>query len=442
MIKLILFDLDGVLVNTKNIHFDALNEALGERAVTRDQHLSLYDGMTTMNKLRLMGFSESESKKIFYNKQLYTYRRLDSIESNDDIIDLFLELKKEGYEIGICSNAIKKTVVKCLSRVGITHLCDFYLCSGDVVNPKPHPEIYWKAMSTVGVLPEETLIVEDSHVGLLAAHRSSANVIRVNSPDDVNLGLIERIKGQTPTPRWKDEKLNVVIPMAGAGSRFSNAGYTFPKPLIDVNGKPMIQRVVENIAIEANYIFIVQKSHREKYNLDSMLNMIAPNCKIVEIEGMTEGAACTTLLAKEYINNDSPLFIANSDQYVKWDSSHFMYKMKEHDVDGGIVTFKATHPKWSYAQTDSLGNVVKVAEKDPISDNATVGFYYWKRGRDYVSFCEDMIALDQRVNGEFYVCPVYNNAIREGKGIKTYEVEEMWGLGTPEDLEQYLRENR
>jgi dTDP-glucose pyrophosphorylase len=118
-----------------------------------------------------------------------------------------------------------------------------------------------------------------------------------------------------------------------------------------------------------------------------------------------------------------------------------MYKMKEHDVDGGIVTFKATHPKWSYAQTDGLGNVVKVAEKDPISDNATVGFYYWKRGRDYVSFCEDMIALDQRVNGEFYVCPVYNNAIREGKGIKIYEVEEMWGLGTPEDLEQYLREN-
>ena len=142
MIKLILFDLDGVLVNTKNIHFDALNEALGERAVTRDQHLSLYDGMTTMNKLGLMGFSESESKKIFYKKQLYTYRRLDSIESNDDIIDLFLELKKEGYEIGICSNAIKKTVAKCLSRVGITHLCDFYLCSGDVVNPKPHPEIY------------------------------------------------------------------------------------------------------------------------------------------------------------------------------------------------------------------------------------------------------------------------------------------------------------
>jgi HAD superfamily hydrolase (TIGR01509 family) len=438
MIKLVLFDLDGVLVDTKDIHFEALNKALGDSPISEDEHLSIYDGMTTKDKLKHLGYSEEESQKIFYDKQLHTYKELDSIEKNDDIIDLFLQLQNDGYEIGICSNAIKKTMVKCLSRIGVTDLCSFHLSADDVENGKPHPEIYWKAMSQAGVLPEETVIIEDSPTGLMAAHRSGANVIRVSSPNEVNVDLVERIQGGKVKPKWKDDKLNVLIPMAGAGSRFVDAGYTFPKPLIDVNGKPMIQTVVENLGLDANYIFIVQKEHREKYNLDTMLNLIVPNCKVVEVDGVTEGAACTTLIAKDLINNDQPLFIANSDQYVEWDSVDFMYKMNESGVDGGIVTFKATHPKWSYAKVDRLGIVAEVAEKNPISDNATVGFYYWKHGKDYVTHAEHMIILDQRVNGEFYVCPVFNNAIHNGKVIKTYQVKEMWGLGTPEDLETYL----
>jgi len=438
MIKLVLFDLDGVLVDTKDIHFEALNKALGDSPISEDEHLSIYDGMTTKDKLKHLGYSEEESQKIFYDKQLHTYKELDSIEKNEDIIDLFLQLQKDGYEIGICSNAIKKTMVKCLSRIGVTDLCSFHLSADDVENGKPHPEIYWKAMSQAGVLPEETVIIEDSPTGLMAAHRSGANVIRVSSPNEVNVDLVERIQGGKVKPKWKDDKLNVLIPMAGAGSRFTDAGYTFPKPLIDVNGKPMIQTVVENLGLDANYIFIVQKEHREKYNLDTMLNLIVPNCKVVEVDGVTEGAACTTLIAKDLINNDQPLFIANSDQYVEWDSVDFMYKMNESGVDGGIVTFKATHPKWSYAKVDGIGMVTEVAEKNPISDNATVGFYYWKHGKDYVTYAEDMVVLDQRVNGEFYVCPVFNNAIHNGKVIKTYQVKEMWGLGTPEDLESYL----
>ena len=122
-------------------------------------------------------------------------------------------------------------------------------------------------------------------------------------------------------PKWQGGKMNVLIPMAGAGSRFEKAGYTFPKPLIEVNGKPMIQTVVENLNIDARHIFIVQKSHCEKYNLKNMLNVIAPGCKVVEVDGITEGAACTTLLAKEFINNDEPLLMANSDQFVDWDSN-------------------------------------------------------------------------------------------------------------------------
>ena len=247
------------------------------------------------------------------------------------------------------------------------------------------------------------------------------------------------MKGNKLIKKWKDENLNVLIPMAGAGSRFVNAGYTFPKPLIEVRGKPMIQIVVENIGLEANYHFVVQKQHREKYNLDTMLNLIAPGCKIIEVDGITEGAACTALLAKEFINNDKPLFFANSDQWVDWDPMEFMYSMQETNADGGIVTFKATHPKWSFAKIDKNGVVTEVAEKNPISDNATVGYYYWKRGSDFVKYAEEMIEKNIRVNNEFYVCPVYNQAIEDGKTIRIAEAKSMWGLGTPEDLEYFLQ---
>ena len=148
---------------------------------------------------------------------------------------------------------------------------------------------------------------------------------------DLSLDLILFEKEKRKIP-WRNKKMNVLIPMSGAGSRFAQAGYTFPKPLIDVNGKPMIQVVVENLNIEGTYIFVVQKEHREKYNLDSLLSLIAPGCKIVEVDGITEGAACTTLLAKDYINNNQPLIMANSDQFLEWNSNEFMYKMQEQNI--------------------------------------------------------------------------------------------------------------
>jgi dTDP-glucose pyrophosphorylase len=289
----------------------------------------------------------------------------------------------------------------------------------------------------------ETLIVEDSPTGLLAANRSRAKILRVNDPEDLTEEKINSklIIDDMNVPKWQGGKLNVLIPMAGAGSRFQKAGYTFPKPLIDIKGKPMIQVVVENLNVEANFIFVVQKEHREKYNLDICLNLIAPNCKIVEVDGLTEGAACTTLLAKQFINNDYPLLMANSDQFVEWDSNEFMYKMIEQNVDAGILCFKSKHPKWSFAKVNELGYVTEVAEKKPISDIATVGIYYWKKGSDYVKYAEQMIEKNIRVNNEFYVCPVFNEVIADDKKIITINIEKMWGLGTPEDLNIFLSKN-
>ena len=133
--------------------------------------------------------------------------------------------------------------------------------------------------------------------------------------------------------------------------------------------------------------------------------------------------------------------MANSDQFIEWDSSKTLYAFSNSDSEGGILTFPASHPKWSYAKLDYEGYVTEVAEKKPISNNATVGIYWWRRGSDYVKYAERMIKKDIRTNNEFYVCPVFNEAIEDGKKISIKEIDKdgMWGIGTPEDLNYFLK---
>jgi NDP-sugar pyrophosphorylase family protein len=226
--------------------------------------------------------------------------------------------------------------------------------------------------------------------------------------------------------------------MAGLGSRFAQKGYEKPKPLIDVNGVPMIKAVIDSLNIDGNYIFIVQKEHSVKYHLQDVLDEFVPGCKIVEIDGLTDGAARTTLAAKDLINNDAPLLIANSDQVIIWDSLVFTSLLRSRDA---IALFKANDPKWSFAQING-GMVTKVAEKEVISDNASVGVYGFQHGSDYVKYAEQMIEKNIRTNNEFYICPVYNEAINDGHIVIPYFVEEMHGIGTPEDLEAYLEKDR
>ncbi len=450
MIKLIAFDLDGVLVDAKEIHYDSFNIALEEIdsnfVITKQEHISKFDGLKTKQKLDMLtslkGLPRELHNKIWDRKQEITLNKILNLKIDDKLVFIFKTLKEMGFLLACCSNSIRRSVFVMLSKIGIIEYFDLILSNEDVQNSKPHPEIYWSAMTKLNILPEQTLIVEDSPYGLLAAHRSNCNVLRVKNTDDLTIDkILNHLNNKIMNAKWKDEKLNVLIPMAGAGSRFEKAGYTFPKPLIDVRGKPMIQVVVDSLNIEANYIYIAQKSHREKYNLDTLLNLITPNCKIIDVDGITEGAAVTTLLAKKFIDNTNPLLIANSDQYLDWNSNEFMYKMQEQDVDAGILTFNSTHPKWSYAKLDELGFVSEVAEKNPISDIATVGVYYWKNGSDYVKYAEQMISKNIRVNKEFYVCPVFNESILDGKKIKTFNIDKMWGIGTPEDLDFFLKNN-
>lgn len=453
MIKLIIFDLDGVLIDSKDMHFECLNKAIEECdpafTISYSDHISNFDGLPTSRKLEKLierGLSRHFVSHIKNRKQELTVEYLKNNVSFDyKLIDIFSTLKANGYVVHIASNAVRETIHIILQNKGISQFVDYVASNEDVKKPKPHPEIYMRCMLEAGYGPLETLIVEDSYVGRQGVFNSGAHLCPVRNPDDVTMNKLSTwLRVIKPTaPRWKDEKMNILIPMAGAGSRFAKAGYTFPKPLIEVETKPMIQVVVDNLNIDGHYIFVVQKAHYEQYQLKCVLNMIAPGCDIVQTDGITEGAACTTLLAKEFINNDSQLLIANSDQWLEWDSNDFMYSMQGENIDGGVLTFiSPPHPKWSYAKVDDLGNVTDVQEKKPISEYATTGIYYWKRGNDYVKYAEQMISNNTRVNNEFYVAPVYNEAIADKKLIKNYVVSKMMGIGTPEDLDLFLSSRR
>lgn len=450
-VQLIIFDLDGVLIETKQLHYETLNEVLGpDDAINYQDHLTYFDGLSTRAKLKKLNdqhhkWNDAQMEALWERKQQLTMHRLRNIEKNSVIFDCVQQLYKAGYQIAVASNCVRSTLSLVLKRLDIKRFCSYTCSSDEVEYQKPHPAMYWKLMSKCGATPETTLILEDSPRGLFAAHHTGARVMQIHNPHEVTYEMIctfLRTPSYRPQPRWHDTQLNVVIPMAGAGHRFERAGYSRPKPLIDVRQRPMIQVAVESLGINARYIYVVQRAHRISYQLDVILNMITPNCEIVEVDGVTEGAACTILTAKHLVNSDAPLFIANSDQYVEWSPLDFFYAMRQSQVDGGIVTFTATDPKWSFAQVDSTTQyVIAVAEKTPISTDATVGYYYWKRGSDFVRYAEQMIAKNIRVNNEFYVCPVYNEAIQDGQKIRAFPAQQMWGLGTPEDLTSFLTEH-
>jgi len=238
--------------------------------------------------------------------------------------------------------------------------------------------------------------------------------------------------------------INIVIPMAGAGSRFAKAGYEKPKPFIDVDGKPMIVRVLENLAYpDARYILIARKEHMEKEK--ELVKQIEKefNAIFIPIDKLTEGTACTVLYARKFINNDEPLLIANSDQIVDMNIADFIDDCSQRKLDGSILTFidAFKDPKWSFAKIDENNLVTEVKEKVVISEYATVGIYLYTKGKEFVDATVDMIIENERVNGEFYTCPTYNYAINDNAKIGIYNIDfsQMHGIGTPDDLNLYLK---
>ena len=238
--------------------------------------------------------------------------------------------------------------------------------------------------------------------------------------------------------------LQIIIPLGGKAERFQERGYVFPKPLIEMGSRSMIEMVLENLAPPKPYqhTFICRKEHLSQFYMGDMLSLLSPDSRIVSLDQETAGALCSVLLSIDLLDLDDELLIANGDQFISSDLKPFYEACRQPDIDGCILTFTATHPRWSFVKTDDSGQVIATAEKKPISKQATAGLYYFRRARDLIEGAEKMIVKGLTTSGQFFVCPVYNELILAGKKITTYQLPagSMHSLGTPEDVEIFLQQ--
>jgi beta-phosphoglucomutase-like phosphatase (HAD superfamily) len=262
MNKLVIFDLDGVLIDSRELHYKALNDALRNLSedyiITREEHLSIYDGLSTTKKLEMLSLNKGLDPKyydsIWKDKQQATFELMGMFDIDYELVSMFRFLHRQGIRIAVASNSIRETVKLALLSIGVMRYVDYYVSNEDVKRSKPYPEMYWQCMTALNALPKDTVIFEDSHIGREGALNSGAHLIPIKDSYDMKeekvreaVELLNGVKKKKIS--WRDNKMNVLIPMAGAGSRFAQAGYTFPKPLIEVHNKPMIQVVTDNLNV-------------------------------------------------------------------------------------------------------------------------------------------------------------------------------------------------
>ena len=239
--------------------------------------------------------------------------------------------------------------------------------------------------------------------------------------------------------------INILIPIAGNSSFFAEDEYPYPKPLIDVCGKMMIEHVVDNYSMitgEKRFIFVIKSSDCDKYHLDDVLRLVSNHkCKIVKIDNETKGAACSAIMAIKYINNKYPLIIANADQTLDVDMNLILKEVGQYD--GGVISFNSAHPRWSYARLNKDNFIVETSEKRPISNHAIAGFYFFSKGSEFVKGAMSMIRKDANIEGLYYVAPVFNEMILKRKKIKTIMIDndKYHTFYTPNKIKEFERNN-
>jgi HAD superfamily hydrolase (TIGR01509 family) len=421
-IESVVFDLDGVLCKTPELHYVALNKALeynGYDHISFEEHNTIYNGLSTRQKLDKLNIKDAN---VFKRKQEETLREMtNQIMPDPRLRKVILSIKHAGIKVACVSNCIRETQQRALYLLGLLDLFDCTICNEDVTNPKPSPEMYNLCFARLEVKHYRSIIVEDSPIGLQAAKASKAKVIQVENPDDVTLPKI-----------FGFNLPHLVIPMAGQGIRFQKAGYTIRKPFIDVKGECMIQAVHSNLDVpEENTTFVVLDEDYEK------VSKLFPKACVVSVgASVTKGTAITVQSALDTIQDDCPIMVANCDQIIEVDMGSFFIKLCNTFAKGGILTFHAPdkNPKWSYVDGIGQHHVQRVAEKDPISSEATVGVYWWYNKDILSKAIEDLVKAKDVVNGEYYLCPTFNYTLPPIIRHRCV----MHSIGVPEDLDKYL----
>lgn len=237
--------------------------------------------------------------------------------------------------------------------------------------------------------------------------------------------------------------LNILIPMGGISTFFEGDEYPYPKPFIEINGSLMIELVIENFARirePHRFIFVVQRGDCSTYHLDDTLRLLAGDgCEIIVLNGETRGAACSALMAIDFIDNDEKLIVSNGDQLLDLDMNELLESFEQRMSDGGVVCFRSVHPKWSYVRLDEQQRIIETAEKRPISSNAIAGLYYFRRGRDFVASAMKSIQKDAQVNGLYFVAPTLNEMVLDHRQLDIYMIDKdrYHSFYSPQKIKEY-----
>tara|TARA_B100000902_G_scaffold399844_1_gene472956 strand:- start:7952 stop:9619 length:1668 start_codon:yes stop_codon:yes gene_type:complete len=438
-----LFDLDGTLANTTEIHHQSQIESvkmISGYDITKNKNLLdiFNSSITTKKKLDFLlkeNIISLEQIDIIYEKKTELANNLlGKLNYDPDKVNLFKFLKEKKCKIGIVTNSSKISSTIVLKSLGIFKYIDILITNNDVKNTKPHSEPYIRAISEFGGDINKYIIFEDSEDGLISAKGIGCDVYHVKNIKDINIELIRKMNNI--------ENINILIPMAGKGSRFTKRGFKSQKPLIKLNEKTLIEHAIESLNIDGNYIFIIRREINESNKeLIDILNNIKPDCKIIEIDYITEGSASTCYLAKEYINNNDELIITNCDQILEWDSANFLKKSKDYDCC--VLTYNSNDKKNSFIKTDKNNIGIEIIEKEVISDNALVGVHYFKKGSDFISSYNEIFKNNKKFKNEYYTSTVCDNLIKNNKlvyNIKLTENQKYYSTGTPECYFKYLKE--
>lgn len=436
-----LFDLDGVLVDTLNIQYNSTVKAISKYVninLTEGLEKILRSNITTSKKLDYLiqkNIISKEQKNIIYSeKKKISNDKFKNLLLDDEKIKLFSFLKDKSCLISVVTNGNRKSAEIILKSLGLYNFLDLLISNQDVTNPKPHSEPYVKAISHFGGDLKDFIIFEDSETGLIAANGTGCKVYQVTKVSDINLDLIKRINNLNR---------NILIPAAGLGSRFQQRGFKLQKPLIELGNKTLIHHAISSLDIEGNYIFIIRKiDNNSNIKLIELLRSIKRDCKIIEIDYVTEGSASSCYLAKELIDNDNELIISNCDQILEWNSKKFLEYSSNYDCS--VLTFKSNEKQHSYIKTDENNKGIEIKEKEVISDNALVGVHYFKKGSDFINSYEYIFKNKIKFKNEYYLSTVCNNLINQGKEVVNYTFpknELYYSTGTPKDYFKYMRDH-